>query len=129
MEVLCAGEDLLRVECGQVSPSLLADLRCFSCLCGVFVLVVCLVACFSGVLVAVACFGFLSPSVSCRLTFVRYSHISCEPQAIAFLVERHTRILTSGFTLFLTSHSSVGLPVSFEIRRSLRVKKTLLMRM
>ena len=59
---------------GQVSPSLLADLRCFS-----FVWVVFLFWLFVWllVLVAVACFGFLSPSVSCRLTFACLSNSFC----------------------------------------------------
>ena len=125
MEVLCAGEDLLRVERGQVSPSLLADLLCFSFSGGGW--------CFLFGCLFLVCFGccclflFLSPSIS-RRGVLRFSHISCDSQVIALLVERGTRILTRGFTLSLTSYTSIGLPASLEIRRSLRVKKKKLIR-
>ena len=102
MEVLCAGEDLLRVECGQVSPSLLADLLCSSFSGGGW--------CFLFGCLFLVCFGccclllFLSPSISHR-GFLHFSHISCDSQVIALLVERGARILTHGFTLSLTSYS------------------------
>ena len=84
-EVLYAGEDLLRVECGRVSPLLLTDWwrlaggwLCWwvGCLFGLFLLLFCVVV-------------LLPPSVYCRSMFA--GHTKAVHLLIVVLVERDTR--------------------------------------